>query len=142
MKKQNILNFKSVMIIFIVIGILSLVSYYLGFSICVFYNVTGVYCPSCGMTRAFVSLMHLDFKSAFMYNPMFIVVFLAILPNLIELFKPIKKSTKNMYFLILVIIVILVWIIRLCLYFPNDPMPYNSNNLFLKVYDTIKDGFR
>ncbi len=95
MKKQNILNFKSVMTVFIIIGILSLISYAFGFSICAFYNITGVYCPSCGMTRAFVSLMHLDFKTAFMYNPMFIAVFLGLLPSAIELFKPIKKKYKK-----------------------------------------------
>lgn len=36
---------------------------------CLFKGVLGFDCPSCGMTRAFVSLGHLDFASALRHNP-------------------------------------------------------------------------
>ncbi|WP_324363240.1 DUF2752 domain-containing protein [Acetivibrio sp.] len=35
---------------------------------CFFKSITGYNCPSCGMTRSFVSIGHFDFKSAFRYN--------------------------------------------------------------------------
>ena len=35
---------------------------------CVLHEVTGLQCPSCGITRMFVSLFSLDFKAAFHYN--------------------------------------------------------------------------
>ncbi|MGN0614065.1 MAG: DUF2752 domain-containing protein [Porcipelethomonas sp.] len=35
---------------------------------CVFYEITGLYCPGCGATRMCASLMKLDFYSAFRSN--------------------------------------------------------------------------
>ncbi|HHV50075.1 MAG TPA: DUF2752 domain-containing protein, partial [Clostridiales bacterium] len=34
----------------------------------------GIPCPTCGMTRSFLSLLKLDLKSAFYYHPLFWVV--------------------------------------------------------------------
>ena len=40
-----------------------------GFTIpCLFYQITGKYCPGCGMTRMGLSLMQLDLRSAFHNN--------------------------------------------------------------------------
>lgn len=36
---------------------------------CVFHEITGLQCPSCGVTRMFESIFHLDFKAAYGYNP-------------------------------------------------------------------------
>ena len=33
--------------------------------------ITGISCAGCGMTRAWISLLHLDFKTAFYYHPLF-----------------------------------------------------------------------
>ena len=35
---------------------------------CVLYEVTGLKCGGCGLTRAAVSLLHLDFAAAFSYH--------------------------------------------------------------------------
>ncbi len=40
-------------------------------SICMIYNVTGLECPTCGVTRAFSSIMHFQFINAFKLNPIF-----------------------------------------------------------------------
>lgn len=37
---------------------------------CVFYRVTGLPCPSCGMTRACVALTHLNFTQSWQMNPL------------------------------------------------------------------------
>ncbi len=137
MKKYD-MSLKSIFIIFSIIGIISLVSLALSISICPFYNITGVYCPSCGMTHAFYALMHFDIKKAFYYNPMFILVPLSLLPFFIKQFiKPIKKSTMTKYFIILLIILIVTWIARLILFFPNAPVEYNKNSLFYTIYTHI-----
>ena len=38
---------------------------------CVYLYFLGISCPGCGMTRAWLSVLHLDFYSAFNFNPMF-----------------------------------------------------------------------
>ena len=38
---------------------------------CLFKAVFGIPCPGCGMTRAYISLLHLDFLQAFNFNIMF-----------------------------------------------------------------------
>lgn len=36
---------------------------------CIFYELTGLKCAGCGVTRMIVSVARLDFASAFRYNP-------------------------------------------------------------------------
>lgn len=38
---------------------------------CVFRTVTGVPCPGCGLSRAWLAALRLDFGAAFGYHPMF-----------------------------------------------------------------------
>ncbi|NLZ47488.1 MAG: DUF2752 domain-containing protein [Clostridiales bacterium] len=96
-------------------------------SICLFYNITGVPCPGCGMTRAFLHLFKGNILQAFKYNPLFpLVIFIPFMTNL--------KKVRYIYFA--AALVIIVWIIRLKLYFPNtEPMLYMEDNFisYLKV---------
>ncbi|MFR7750789.1 MAG: DUF2752 domain-containing protein [Collinsella sp.] len=41
---------------------------------CVFRLMTGIPCPGCGMTRAWLAALRLDFATAFAYHPLFWVV--------------------------------------------------------------------
>ena len=43
--------------------------------ICIFKLITGKQCWNCGMTRAFLSTLHLDFNSAYQFNNKVIFVF-------------------------------------------------------------------
>lgn len=45
-----------------------------GESICITYKITKLQCPTCGVTRAFSSLMHLNIKDAFILNPIFTIM--------------------------------------------------------------------
>lgn len=54
--------------------------------LCVFHRVTGLDCPGCGMTRAFVRLMQGDWQGALAFNPISLPLFallivLAIVPE-------------------------------------------------------------
>ena len=42
---------------------------YLGMR-CLILRVVGIHCPGCGMTRAFLALLRLDFSAAWGYHPM------------------------------------------------------------------------
>ncbi len=41
---------------------------------CIFYSVTGLYCPGCGAGRACYSILHLEFADAFCYNPLMTIL--------------------------------------------------------------------
>ena len=45
-------------------------------NLCLFKFFTGNECFNCGMTRAFLSILHLDFASALDYNQNSIIIFL------------------------------------------------------------------
>lgn len=44
-------------------------------NICLIKRVTRKECWNCGMTRAFLSILHLDLKTAYQYNSKVIIVF-------------------------------------------------------------------
>ncbi|MDR0575187.1 MAG: DUF2752 domain-containing protein [Tannerella sp.] len=47
---------------------------YLFFPKCPVYALTGYKCPGCGSQRAFYNLFHGNFDTAFMYNPLMILL--------------------------------------------------------------------
>lgn len=44
-------------------------------SLCLYKNITGKECFNCGMTRAFLSILHLKFEQAMNYNWRVVIVF-------------------------------------------------------------------
>lgn len=50
-----------------------------GFTPCLFKNITGVSCPSCGVTRALMVLITGDMEKALMINPLGFIVAIALL---------------------------------------------------------------
>lgn len=62
---------------------------------CVFRLLTHLQCPGCGITRACVSILRLDFKSALEYNPLSLtVVPLLALILLVREIRYIKKGKR------------------------------------------------
>lgn len=79
---------------------------------------TGISCFSCGLTRATIALLHLDFKNAFIYHPM---IFLLPFGVLWYGYKKWKKKKVNNIFLIFISLFIAIYIIRIM---NNDPVVY------------------
>ncbi len=77
---------------------------------------TGISCPGCGMTRAWLNALQLRFDLAFAYHPLFwSVPFLFLLAAL----RPrLNARSVNTVFLIMIILFLAVWIFRLIS--PND----------------------
>jgi len=68
--KQRLIILSRNTLILLGIGVLYAVFYSIsGVGIpCVFKLITGLSCPGCGVSRMCMSIIHLDFRSAFRYN--------------------------------------------------------------------------
>ena len=71
-------------------------------TVCLFQNVFGVKCWGCGMTRAILSSLHLDFYAAWQYNKLFVIVlpllifvYFRILIKLLQAFPKFKSHFKR-----------------------------------------------
>ena len=118
-------------LVFIALGlILTIISTFKSSSICMFYNFTSIPCPSCGMTRAFKSLLSFDIMKAFWYHPLF---------PLVILFPYIYVKMDKRLIYIIGTLFIVTWIIRLILLFPHtSPMVPNTSAYLYKVFMYIK----
>lgn len=94
----------------IVSGIILLVFYH-----CPFLYFFGIPCPGCGMTRALLSMIRLDFKEAFYYHPLFVMVIIAAIYVLLKQTGKVRmsKTAENKLLLAICILFIAVYIIRL-----------------------------
>lgn len=93
MKKENFKIFVFVLLVILIINFLNI-------RVCVFYNIFGIPCPACGMTRAFNRIFMLKFKESFDYNLLGVPLFIIINSYLIINFYSIIKNTDqiNIYF--------------------------------------------
>ncbi|MDO4460570.1 MAG: DUF2752 domain-containing protein [Clostridia bacterium] len=73
--------------------------------------LTGISCAGCGMTRAWISLLRLDFTEAFHYHPFFAA------PAIFVVSYILKKNGHEKKFriscIVIVILLLVVWVIRL-----------------------------
>ena len=84
---------------------------------CLFYEITGYYCPGCGITRLLFSLLKLDFYQAFRYNPLiFILIIITgiywLVKFILKKFMIISIEIPNYVYYILLVIVIIFGILR------------------------------
>ncbi len=84
---------------------------------CLFYEITGYYCPGCGITRLLFSLLKLDFYQAFRYNPLiFILIIITgiylLVKFILKKFMNISIEIPNYVYYILLIILIIFGILR------------------------------
>lgn len=100
--------------------------------ICPMVWITGFPCPACGLTRAGIRLLHLDFKGAWKMHP-FIYAFAAG----VVIFawkryickKPIGKWFKTGC-VVCVVLMVIYYVWRMYRYFPDQPpMSYYHYNL-------------
>lgn len=83
---------------------------------CPIKKLTGLYCPGCGITRMFFSILQLDFYQAFRYNPL---VFISLpffiffyLQSLFTKKEPLYNKVPTKVWVALIIIFIIYGILR------------------------------
>jgi hypothetical protein len=80
---------------------------------CPIKSLTGLACPTCGLSRAYGALLNLDLKTAFYYHPLFWFIPVVIL-FYIHTKKPVFGSKKRelVFLLFALFLVVLVYLIR------------------------------
>ena len=97
---------------------------------------TGVPCPGCGMTRAWKSVFHFDFKSAFFYHPMFFLP--ALIAVLLFFQHRTHKKVPKWVWSILLFLFLLVYGIRMYLYFPTkEPLTFDSYAVLPRMFQWL-----
>ena len=96
-------------------------------ALCLFNSATGLPCPSCGMTRAFISLGHGNIHSAILFNPASIFIYIAAWVGLIlaslqtvygkKYIEIIWSKCKRILFPIIITIMTFTWIYKLVHHF-------------------------
>lgn len=99
--------------------------------------LTGISCAGCGMSRAYLSLLRLDFKSALHDHPLFIFPILGVLLFLFRKKISIKRYHQLLFLMGLVMLG--VYVIRLMnpndsivVFEPKNGLIYKIINLFQK----------
>lgn len=102
-------------------------------SICLIYSTTGIPCPTCGMTRSYLSLLQGDISRAFWFHPLF-----PLAPVLLyTLFTRKKKMVYGLLF-----IFTLVYVYRMFLYFPHiEPFLFNRLSLWGRIITILGKVF-
>lgn len=87
---------------------------------CIFKSVTGISCPSCGMTRAFFAILQFNFIDAFFLNilsiPLFLFIVISVIIMIIEIFRnkfeyvPKLLNFLSNYWYVFIILLILSFI--------------------------------
>lgn len=95
--------------------------------------VTGISCLGCGMTRAWLSVLKLDFSSAFYYHPLFMLPPVAVIVYLIK-----SKINLKIYKIIMLTIVaafITMYLYRL-LFTDGDIVVFEpGNNIIFRLLE-------
>lgn len=97
---------------------------------CIFKAMTGLPCPGCGMTRAFLRLFHGDLEGALYFHPLFwLVPVLAGLYLLSFRSEKARKLTQNNFFwggCLVLLLAVYVW--RMTELFPTTaPMDFEPH---------------
>lgn len=87
-----------------------------GFAIpCIFYRITGLQCPGCGVTRMCLSLMRFDFVSAYHYNKLLFIISPVIVFMITQQiyryirFNDAKTTKAQTVILILLVVLLVIW---------------------------------
>lgn len=102
---------------------------------CIFYHTTGIPCPGCGMTRAYLAALHLDFMEAFRMHPLWPVTVPLLAVSLWKngrIFSGRKANT--LFYLLFLLAYLAVYILRMICLFPDTaPMLFDANAVIPKL---------
>lgn len=109
---------------------------------CPIRKLTGFPCPGCGMTRAWLAVLKLNFKEAFRFHPLWFLpvpLFVLSVTHSDRLFK--NKRLDNIFWWSMAAVVIGTYLIRMLLFFPHTPpMDYDTNAVLYRLWNYLFAG--
>ena len=114
-------------VLLIIVGYSVFAGLFLGTS-CLFASTTGLPCPGCGSTRAFLALLDGDIAESLRLHPLLIPSLIMVCIYIIVwLTHDRTPRWMETVLIALAIALIVLFAIRMLLYFPNNPpMTYNN----------------
>ena len=130
-------NFKKLILPLSLIAVVYIVLHIVGIG-CPIKFITGISCPGCGMSRACLALLRLDFASAFYYHPLFwLVPAFPVLYVLKELGK-IPKKPYDICIAVICVLFLALWIIRIIIGV-EDVVVFNPReSIFFRMFEILK----
>lgn len=102
-------------------------------SICLIRGLTGIPCPSCGMSRAIIAIINGDIINAFKFHPLFWLPFISLV---LIVFK--RRFFKQIL-ICSIILIMSVYILRMVMFFPDiEPMKYNEKSILNQIIENKK----
>lgn len=90
--------------------------------------ITGIACAGCGMTRACISVLQLNFQKAYYYHPLFFLI--PVMGTLLWFRERFNPAFLKLIWAIVIVIFIVVYVIRL-FFFQNEIVSIHLNEGFL-----------
>ncbi len=78
---------------------------------CPFRLLTGISCPGCGMTQAFLALAEFDVSLAIKLNPFSVPLFLYFVASTVKLRIPLSRDIKFYLSVVLIVVIIFWWLL-------------------------------
>ena len=133
---KSLLNFKTLRILFAAVIIIFFLYK------CPFEYIFGIPCPGCGMTRAFIALLKLNFTEAFYFHPLFPIVIIVLIFAVLDYFKifAFSRKVKDIATIVIPFIFIAIYFIRL---FGGSPIVQTdfAGSLIGRAFNFIKSFF-
>lgn len=99
--------------------------------------ITGISCAGCGMTRAWLSVFRLDFKSAFYYHPLFWMPIVFIVVFLLK--KHINEKAYRTILLTLIAVCVIIYLYRLVMGTDDIVVFQPQNNILFRIIRELKN---
>lgn len=106
---------------------------------CPFEYIIGIPCPGCGMTRAFIALLKLDFAEAFYFHPLFPIVIIVLIFAVLDYLKifAFSRKFKDIATIVIPLIFIAVYFIRMFSGSPIVQLDF-AGSLIGKAFNFVK----
>ena len=152
-KKEFLKLASAIMLIFAGLGVYSLLTG--KFQLCIFRIFTGLPCPGCGLTRAFILLLQGKFLSSLHFHllliPVLFTLFTAVTAFIVKFFQKentvrkgvftffLKLDSSKYFYGTMFILLFLYYIYRMITFFPAgpEPMTYDPASILAVLYSKL-----